>query len=361
METTDKDLYDSNILARTLKYASTFTTNEGIYSHFFFTNTGVITTDGTFLFKAELKGSGLPNATLPVRNMLKFLSVCPEGQQVSWQYGINKNSVIFKAGSYQSQIPNTYIDSIPSPKDLFGEPLKNIKQKPKQSFSITTDLIQAMNKISFCKAPLQDAEKQEIQGIRIEKDGIYSTDSYGISSVLMETHIKDPFTIPAKLVEFITSYALPPQACYITKDYIILKYNTIMVIGRTNNYPYPEKILSQVREFNPTTTITFKEKADERSNILKRLSVSEGTTLLITPVDSSTLEFSISDRLGNKTSEQVEATNALSSALMTGFKFFRNGYKNTTDIGVAELPDSRIQLMFSEGSFKFTILGRSVQ
>lgn len=350
-------LYNTNILARTLKYASTFTTNEGIYSHFFFTNTGVITTDGTFLFKADLKGTGLPNASLPVKSMMRFLSVCPS-EQVSWKYGLNNNSVIFCSGTYESQIPNTYIEAIPSPKELFGEPLTNIKQKPKQQVNITVELIQAINKISFCKVPIQDAEKQEIQGVRVEKDGVFSTDSYAISHVSIDTGVSAPFTIPAKLVDFILQYGLAPKACFITKDYMVLRYDNILIIGRLKNSPYPATILKQIRDFKPSEHVKFDEKTDARNNTIKRLAISEGTTLMITPLSETTLSFSLQDRLGNKTAEQISATNTLTTSIMTGFKFFKSGYKYTNDIDIAFIDDDRIQLMFTDESFQYTLLGR---
>jgi hypothetical protein len=351
----DSIITDTTSLARILRYASIFTTNEGIYSHFFFMEDGVITTDGAFMFHGDLKD--LPSATLPAKSVIKFLSVCPT-DNVHWRYGKDKTSIIFESGSYKTQVANTYVSEIPSPKELFGSPIDQISKKTRKEIKITADIVNGLQKIAFCSVPYNDTGKQEIKGIRVEPNGLFSTDSYGIASVLMNTGIEEPFTLPTRLADFMVQYGLPPQSCFLTKDFIVVQYPKIRIIGRLNHFPYPAIVMSRILSFKPSASIAIEDSDAAKAGTLKRLAITDGSAITLKPVGDSYIELSVTDMLGHKTSEVTSARNDLKGSFMTGIRYFKGGYKLAKSIQVFDNGGDTVQIMFANNDLHYLLLGK---
>lgn len=348
-------LGDTTTLSKILKYANFFTTNDGIYSNFFFTGDGVVATNGSFLFKSLV--ADVPNATLPSKNIMKFLSVCPSGS-IEWYPSTDNSYITFQSDSYTANIPNVFISEIPSPKKLFGEPIARSIKQDRIEFKITNQIIQGLEQLSFCR-PSNDAGKQEIQGVRFEPEGLFATDSYGIVCELIPTGVTYPFTLPSKLVDFIIQYGMEPVSCFLTADNILIKYPRIIILGRMPNLEWPD-LSSKIMDFKEEYYMTIKESESSKKATLKRMSTAESINLMIVPKSPFLVELSMQDITGGDLSEVVQAENNLPMPISVSFKCFRGGYIKANHIKMARFNGSSMQLLFEDNSFRYTILSRIV-
>lgn len=347
------NIENSMSLSKILKYANFFTTNDGIYSNFFFTGDGVVTTNGNFLFKSSL--AEVPNATIPSKKLMNFLSVCPS-EQIEWKQSKDNSYITFRSDSYRTQIPNVYISEIPSPSKLFGQPIKDSLKNFREEFKITNDIIKALDDMSFCK-PSKDVGKQEIQGVRFEPEGLFATDAYGIACSLVKTNVVTPFTMPTKLVDFIINYGLEPMQCLLSRDNILIRYPKLLIIGRMPNLSWPD-LGSKILNFKEEHFIDIKETDLTKKSILKRLASSENMNLTIKPRTKTSVEFVMKDLVSGGSAEVIGADNNIEYPFSISFKSFRGGFLKANKIKIKRFDSNSTQLLFEKGDFNYTILGR---
>jgi len=344
-----------------LRLATRFTAKEGLYSYLYLYKSKILATTGSLLFVGKLPD--LPTATIPAEGIAAFLTYCPE-KDLRWSEVDDGNSLLIRSGNYKFKVPKMYTTEIPKAVDLFGNTLATIKQLVSTKVIITEELIKAFKSVGFCTvSDNKSAEHIELQGVYVDKDGVYASNGYGLARYKIKVATKIPFTLPLEIVKFMVDFRLPPKTCSVSKNYIVMNYVNFYIIAALNTSLFPIAYFDQLDTEEEYQVINFKKDVSgNKKKLLRRLGISAGSNIVVSSKEYSTLDFSVSSSLGYSASETVSSVQFENYDIpfIAGLNFFKEGFYRTDTLKVAA-SDNGIKLLFTKGDFSYLIRGRATE